>query len=128
VAVDVTAKSAVDASTPVTADDAQIAAEATDGEPGRAQHVTSEHPAAEHPVTEPDDVEAAATASSIDSNAFVNRGASKKLALDIIAAQRTALLDASDDGTYTAETLNHALANLDADQISIELKGAPPEI
>ncbi|MCU1476282.1 MAG: solute:hydrogen antiporter [Subtercola sp.] len=128
VAVDVTAKSAVDASTPVTADDGQIAAEATDGEPGRAQHVTSEEPAAGHPVTEPDDVEAAATASSIDSNAFVNRGASKKLALDIIAAQRTALLDASDDGTYTAETLNHALANLDADQISIELKGAPPEI
>ncbi|KQV06837.1 cation:proton antiporter [Leifsonia sp. Root112D2] len=52
----------------------------------------------------------------------------KKRTLDIIAAQRTALLDARDDGAYSAEVLNSALTNLDADQISIELKGAPPEL
>lgn len=52
----------------------------------------------------------------------------KKLALNVIAAQRTALLDARDDGTYTAEILNNALTNLDADQIGIELKGAPPDL
>ncbi|WP_308466554.1 cation:proton antiporter [Rathayibacter soli] len=54
--------------------------------------------------------------------------AAKKLDLAVIAAQRTALLDARDDGAFTAETLNGALVNLDADQISIELKGAPPEL
>lgn len=49
----------------------------------------------------------------------------KKLALTVIKAQRAALLDARDDGIYAAETLSSALTNLDADQISIELKGAP---
>lgn len=52
----------------------------------------------------------------------------KKRTLNIIAAQRSALLDARDDGAYSAEVLNSALTNLDADQISIELKGAPPEL
>ncbi|MFF1635858.1 cation:proton antiporter [Leifsonia sp. NPDC058248] len=51
----------------------------------------------------------------------------KKRTIAIIEAQRTALLDARDDGTFSAELLNSALANLDADQISIELKGAPVE-
>jgi NhaP-type Na+/H+ or K+/H+ antiporter len=51
----------------------------------------------------------------------------KRLTIEIIEAQRTALLDARDDGTFTAEVLNSALANLDADQISVELKGAPVE-
>ncbi len=49
----------------------------------------------------------------------------KQLTIQIIEAQRTALLDARDDGTFSAEILNSALDNLDADQISIELKGAP---
>jgi len=54
--------------------------------------------------------------------------ASKRLALTIIEAQRSALLDARDDGVYSSEILNSALTNLDADQISLELKDAPPEL
>jgi monovalent cation/hydrogen antiporter len=42
-----------------------------------------------------------------------------------ITAQREALLDARDDGLYSSAALTAALANLDADQISLELKGAP---
>ena len=51
----------------------------------------------------------------------------KRLALDVILAQREALLDARDDGYYSADALNAALAVLDADQISLELKGAPTD-
>ncbi|HEY5223893.1 MAG TPA: cation:proton antiporter [Microbacteriaceae bacterium] len=63
-----------------------------------------------------------------EADARADHAATKTLDLAVIAAQRTALLDARDDGTFTAETLNGALANLDADQISIELKGAPPDL
>ena len=49
----------------------------------------------------------------------------KRLTLAVIAAQRRALLDARDDGAFSADALNAALAVLDADQISLELKGAP---
>lgn len=51
----------------------------------------------------------------------------KRLTLAVIDAQRQALLDARDDGTFTAGALNAALAGLDADQISLELKGAPTD-
>lgn len=51
----------------------------------------------------------------------------KALDLAVIAAQRSAVLDARDDGVFTAETLNASLTNLDADQISLELKGDPHE-
>jgi CPA1 family monovalent cation:H+ antiporter len=51
----------------------------------------------------------------------------KSLTLDVISAQRKALLDASDDGIFSADALNAALAVLDADQISLELKGAPTD-
>lgn len=51
--------------------------------------------------------------------------AHKAARLAIIRAQRTALLDARDDGTFSADLLDGALTNLDADQISIELKGEP---
>lgn len=40
-------------------------------------------------------------------------------------AQRDALLDARDDGTFSADVLAGALSNLDADEISIDLKGDP---
>ncbi|GAA3862589.1 sodium:proton antiporter [Leifsonia kafniensis] len=50
---------------------------------------------------------------------------SKPRALAVIELQRQALLDARDDGLYGAEALNSALAVLDADQISIELRGGP---
>ncbi|MFF1571767.1 cation:proton antiporter [Leifsonia sp. NPDC058292] len=42
-----------------------------------------------------------------------------------IRAQRAALLDARDDGAFSADLLDGALTNLDADQISLDLKGAP---
>jgi CPA1 family monovalent cation:H+ antiporter len=44
-----------------------------------------------------------------------------------IRAQRAALLDARDDGTFSADVLAGALSNLDADEISIDLKGDPSE-
>ena len=44
-----------------------------------------------------------------------------------IRAQREALLDARDDGTFSADVLAGALTNLDADEISIDLKGDPTE-
>lgn len=40
----------------------------------------------------------------------------------ILEAQRSALLDARDDGLYSAQVLQRALANLDVDQIAIELR------
>jgi CPA1 family monovalent cation:H+ antiporter len=52
----------------------------------------------------------------------------RAVALAVVTAQRAALLDARDDGTLDAETLDTALATLDAAQISIELQGAPPEL
>jgi NhaP-type Na+/H+ or K+/H+ antiporter len=52
----------------------------------------------------------------------------RSVALAVILAQRDALLDARDDGTFDAESLDSALATLDAAQISIELQGAPPEL
>lgn len=51
----------------------------------------------------------------------------KRLTLAVIDSQRQALLDAREDGTFTAGALNAALAALDADQISLELKGAPTD-
>lgn len=42
--------------------------------------------------------------------------------LDVISAQRPALLDARDNGTVDADVLAAVLGNLDADQILIELR------
>ena len=53
--------------------------------------------------------------------------ASKRLGLAVIDAQRDALLDARDDGIFSSATLTSALDVLDADQISLELRGGPPE-
>ncbi len=44
--------------------------------------------------------------------------------LAVIAAQRAALLDARDDGTFDAELLEKALANLDAAQIALEMRSS----
>ncbi|WP_033342661.1 cation:proton antiporter [Catenuloplanes japonicus] len=49
--------------------------------------------------------------------------AAKKHRLEVIAAQRSALLDARDHGTFDAEILTRSLANLDASQIAIEMRG-----
>jgi NhaP-type Na+/H+ or K+/H+ antiporter len=43
--------------------------------------------------------------------------------LAVIVAQRSALLDARDHGTFDADVLEKALANLDAAQIAIEMRG-----
>ncbi|MBB5873715.1 CPA1 family monovalent cation:H+ antiporter [Allocatelliglobosispora scoriae] len=45
--------------------------------------------------------------------------------LAVIAAQRSVLLDARDNGTFDADVLANALANLDASQIAIEMRGKP---
>ena len=45
--------------------------------------------------------------------------------LEVIAAQRAALLDARDNGTFDADVLAYALANLDASQIALEMRGGP---
>ncbi|GAA1456941.1 cation:proton antiporter [Williamsia maris] len=42
--------------------------------------------------------------------------------LAVLAAQRSALLDARDDGTFDAEVLARMLANLDADEIAITMR------
>lgn len=46
------------------------------------------------------------------------------LRLRMIRAERDALLDARDEGRFSAAALSAALEDLDAEQISIELKGA----
>ena len=51
----------------------------------------------------------------------------KRMGLAVINAQRSALLDARDDGIFSSETLTSALDVLDADQISLELRGGVPE-
>lgn len=43
--------------------------------------------------------------------------------LAMLAAQREALLDARDNGLFDADVLADALANLDASEIAIELRG-----
>ena len=48
-------------------------------------------------------------------------------ALAVLRAQRDALLDARDDGTFDGEMLSHALTAVDAQQISLELQGNPEE-
>jgi CPA1 family monovalent cation:H+ antiporter len=49
--------------------------------------------------------------------------AARKHRLAVIAAQRAALLDARDNGTFDADALESALTNLDATEIAIELRG-----
>lgn len=51
----------------------------------------------------------------------------KRLRLQVIEAQRNVLLDARDDGMFSAALLSIVLENLDADQISLELKGRTAE-
>ncbi len=46
----------------------------------------------------------------------------RRLRLEIIAAQRAALLEARDDGIFSSEVLGRMLETLDADQISMELR------
>ena len=50
---------------------------------------------------------------------------SKRYRLAVIAAQREALLDARDTGTFDADVLAYALANLDAAHITMAMRGGP---
>jgi len=47
--------------------------------------------------------------------------------LAVIKAQRSALLDARDNGTFDADVLEGILANLDASQIDTEMRGTSPQ-
>ncbi|MET4780066.1 hypothetical protein [Glaciihabitans sp. UYNi722] len=47
--------------------------------------------------------------------------------LSVIAVQRSALLDARDNGTFDADVLAYVLASLDASQIDFEMRGGPAE-
>jgi monovalent cation/hydrogen antiporter len=49
--------------------------------------------------------------------------ASSRYRLAVLEAQRSALLDERDNGTFDADVLEQALANLDASQIDIEMRG-----
>ena len=51
--------------------------------------------------------------------------AARERQLAVIAAQRSALLDSRDNGTFDADVLTSALATLDASQIAIEMRGQP---
>jgi hypothetical protein len=45
--------------------------------------------------------------------------------LAVLAAQRADLLEARDNGTFDADVLEYALANLDASEIAIQMRGGP---
>ncbi|WP_433260790.1 cation:proton antiporter [Actinosynnema sp. CS-041913] len=49
----------------------------------------------------------------------------KQHRLTVLTAQRDALLDARDEGTFDADALSAALRNVDAEQITLELRGSP---
>ncbi|MEL0626364.1 cation:proton antiporter [Salinibacterium amurskyense] len=51
--------------------------------------------------------------------------ADKNHRIAVIRAQRTALLDARDNGIFDADLLENALDNLDATQITLEMRGKP---
>ncbi|SFR68178.1 sodium/proton antiporter, CPA1 family [Agromyces sp. CF514] len=53
--------------------------------------------------------------------------AERRYRLDVIAAQRSALLDARDNGTFDADVLADELANLDAAQIALEMRAKSAE-
>lgn len=55
----------------------------------------------------------------------VNSDAERRRALAMIAAQRAALLDTRDEGTFSEQALDAALATLDVRQISLELTAQP---
>ena len=64
----------------------------------------------------------AASERTAERGAAVDHDKRLTLRLEIIEAQREALLAARDDGTFSASVLTGALETLDADQISMELR------
>jgi CPA1 family monovalent cation:H+ antiporter len=74
----------------------------------------------EEPPRTKEDLEAADPA---ELRAWMGREKARRLA--VLEAQRAAVLDARDDGSFDAEVLESMLQNLDAEQIALELRGAP---
>lgn len=70
-----------------------------------------------------DDTDASARSRAAASARRIDPEQVRLLRLRMIEAERTALLDARDDGAFSAAALSAALEDLDAEQISIELKG-----
>ncbi len=71
----------------------------------------------------PTDANAGATSPPAASDRRIDPEQVRLLRLRMIQAERSALLDARDDGTFGAAALSAALEDLDAEQISVELKG-----
>jgi CPA1 family monovalent cation:H+ antiporter len=60
-----------------------------------------------------------------DLESDAERRLENKIQLEMIEAQRAVLLSAIEEGAYSSELINTAMANLDADQIALEIKSAP---
>ncbi|MBF4579556.1 cation:proton antiporter [Frigoribacterium sp. VKM Ac-2530] len=73
-----------------------------------------------------DDAAAAAAADLDDDARRARIDAAVRHTLAVLAAQRAALLDARDAGTVDAEVLAESLADLDASEIAIRLRGRVP--
>ncbi len=87
-----------------------------DGEDGSAADAPTADAAANAPAVPP-----AAHVPRVDPEQV------RQLRLRMIRAERDALLDARDEGRFSAAALSTALEDLDAEQISIELKGSELE-
>lgn len=72
----------------------------------------------------PADANAGALSPAAGSGRRIDPEQVRLLRLRMIEAERTALLDARDDGMFSAAALSAALEDLDAEQISVELKGS----
>ena len=84
-------------------------------------------PAAASATSTADD-EAAITALLAEARAAVDAAPTGDMTADLLAvldAQRRALLHARDEGLFASQPLEAALAVLDADQVRLELRGAP---
>jgi len=82
-----------------------------------AEQVPGTH---EEPPATREDLEAA---DPVELRAWMGREKARRLA--VLEAQRSAILDARDDGTFDAEVLESMLQNIDAEQLALELRGAP---
>jgi NhaP-type Na+/H+ or K+/H+ antiporter len=60
-----------------------------------------------------------------DAESIERQRVDNQVQLEMIEAQRKVLLAAIDDGTYSSELTNAAMANLDAAQIALEIRGTP---
>ncbi|QXG74604.1 sodium:proton antiporter [Modestobacter sp. L9-4] len=71
------------------------------------------------------DAAATVTAPVVSDDPWARLTAAKGHRLAVLDAQRDALLTARDDGAFSSAALTAALAVLDADQLALEMRGAP---